>query len=345
LAPTDQPRRFNIQLPGGEPSPLRRIGLRVAIALALILLVAILTWLGRGGYVDPEDSSVSLLDAFYYSTVSITTTGYGDIRPVTDEARLVTTILVTPARVLFLVLLVGTTLEILAERSRAAFRIARWRRKLMDHVIVCGYGTKGRSAVRTLQSQGVDSSQFVVIDQREEPRNRATADGLATLAGDATLQDVLQEAGIATARAVVVAVDRDDTAVLVTLTAREQSPDLRISVAVREEENAHLLHTSGADTVITSSAASGRLLGLATESPRLVQLIEDLLIVGEGLDIVERRVEAEEAGPLDAIEDKGLVIGIVRGDELIRFDDPRMRQVRPGDCIVELRSVDDETQS
>ena len=70
---------------------------------------------------------ISLLDAFYYSTVSITTTGYGDVRPVTDEARLVTMVLVTPARVLFLILLVGTTLEILAERSRVAYRIARWR--------------------------------------------------------------------------------------------------------------------------------------------------------------------------------------------------------------------------
>ncbi len=57
--------------------------------------------------------------------MSITTTGYGDIRPVTDEARLVTTLLVTPARVLFLIILVGTTLEILAERSRYAYRAAR----------------------------------------------------------------------------------------------------------------------------------------------------------------------------------------------------------------------------
>ena len=63
---------------------------------------------------------MDLLDAFYYSTVTITTTGYGDVRPVSDEARLVTTILVTPARILFLIILVGTTLEILAERSRYA---------------------------------------------------------------------------------------------------------------------------------------------------------------------------------------------------------------------------------
>jgi voltage-gated potassium channel len=339
LAPNGDRDGYRIQLPGPEASPLRRIGLRVAIALGLIALVALLTWIGRDGYLDPEDDSVSLLDAFYYSTVSVTTTGYGDIRPVTDEARLVTTVLVTPARVLFLVLLVGTTLEILAERSRAAFRIARWRRKLMDQIIVCGYGTKGRSAVRTLHEQGFDHSRFVVIDPRPAARSQASADGLVTIDGDATLQNVLQEAGIESARAVVVAVDRDDTAVLVTLTARELAPEVRISAAVREEENAHLLHTSGADTVITSSAAAGRLLGLATESPRVVDLIEDLLLVGEGLDIVERKIGPDDAGPIDSLEGKGLVVGIVRDEELIRFDDERMQELRAGDCLVELRVV------
>ena len=55
--------------------------MRIGIALGLILFVALLTYVGRDGYVDPEDDAVSLLDAFYYSTVSITTTGYGDVRP------------------------------------------------------------------------------------------------------------------------------------------------------------------------------------------------------------------------------------------------------------------------
>ena len=144
-----------VELPGSEPGPLRRILWRVALALGLIAFVALLTYLGRDGYVDPEDDSVSLLDAFYYSTVSITTTGYGDIRPVSDEARLITTVLVTPARIVFLILLVGTTLELLAERSRQAYRRSRWRNNLNGHVIICGYGTKGRSAVRTLIGKGL----------------------------------------------------------------------------------------------------------------------------------------------------------------------------------------------
>ena len=89
----NRPRpHLRIDLPGGESGPLRKILFRLGVALALITLVAMVTYLGRDGYVDPEDDSISLLDAFYYSTVSITTTGYGDVRPASDEARLMTTI-------------------------------------------------------------------------------------------------------------------------------------------------------------------------------------------------------------------------------------------------------------
>lgn len=327
-----------VDLPGGEASPLRKILGRLAIALGLITFVAIVTYVGRDGYIDPEDGTISLLDAFYYSTVSITTTGYGDIRPVSDTARWVTTVLVTPARVLFLILLVGTTLEILAERSRHAYRVARWRRKLNDHTIVCGYGVKGRSAVKTLIGKGTEARQIVAIEPREEARARATADGLAAVAGSAARQDVLLEAGVREASALIVATDRDDTAVLVALTARELNPGLTIVAAVREEENVHLLHQSGANAVITSSGAAGRLLGLSTQTPQITELMEDILTVGEGLDIAEREIGAADAGPAPTREHDAIMLAVVRGGEVIRFDDERAHELRQGDRLIELIS-------
>jgi voltage-gated potassium channel len=327
-----------VELPGAEPGPLRRILWRVAIAFALILFVAVLTYAGRDGYLDPEDARVSLLDAFYYSTVSITTTGYGDVRPVSDTARLVTTVLVTPARILFLILLVGTTLEILAERSRQALRRSTWRKRLKDHVIICGYGTKGRSAVRTLLGKGVARDSLVVLDESPDARARANAQGLAAVAGSATSTDALRQAGIGEARSIVVAVDRDDSAVLATLTARELNPGATIVAAVREEENVHLLHQSGATSVITSSGAAGRLLGHAVQEPRVTEVLEDLLSVGQGLDIAHRAVREHEVGPLSDCEINGLVIGVIRDDEVMRFDDPRAARLEAGDQVVYLHS-------
>jgi voltage-gated potassium channel len=328
-----------IQLPGEETHPLERLGRRLALAVALTLFVAGLTYLGRDGYYDAAGGEVGFLDALYYATVSITTTGYGDIRPESTEARLVTTLLITPARVLFLILLVGTTLELLAERTRTAYRLNRWRKRLEDHIVICGFGTKGRAAVSTLEGRGVDLSRVVVIDDRVEAREQAKAMGLATVAGSATRSEVLEAAGVPAARAVVVAPNRDDAAVLITLTARELNRGAMIASAVREEENAHLLRESGADSVITSSGAAGRLLGMATQSPQLVEVLEDLLAVGQGLDIVEREVRPEEAGPLAEVSSREPVVAVIRDDELIRFDDDRAAHVVPGDRLVCLTNV------
>jgi len=328
----------HVELPHGRRHPLRTIGARLAVAVGLIVLVALLAYLGRDGYIDPEDDSVSLLDAFYYSTVTITTTGYGDIRPVTDGARLVTTVIVTPARILFLILLVGTTLEVLTERTRDAYRLSRWRKTLKDHVIICGFGTKGRAAATTLFGHGYSPEQIVVVDESQSARSKATSMGMSAVAGSATTQHALHDAGIADAAAVVVAVDRDDAAVLATLTARELNPGAHIVSAVREDENAHLLHEGGANSVITSSSSAGRLLGLATTTPDIAQVIEDLLSVGAGLDIVQRPITEAEVGPLEELRSRNPVVAVSRGGRLLRFDDPEAVQLEPGDALVEVVS-------
>ena len=327
-----------VEFPGRPHGPLRNILVRIGIAAALVLFVALLTYAGRDGFVDAEGDAVSLLDAFYYSTVSITTTGYGDVRPVSDQARLLTTLLVTPARVLFLILLVGTTLEILAQRSRDAYRRSRWKRTLKNHIIICGFGVKGRSALRTLLSKGVERDQIVVIDDSREAREDAKAAGLTVICGSAASTKVLLHAGIRHARSVVVAVNRDDTAVLTTLTARELNPDATIVAAVREEENVHLLRQSGATSVITSADAAGRLLGFAVKQPEITEVLEDLMRVGQGLDIAEYTVGDDEGGAVGGLGIGGPVVAILRGEDLMRFDDPRATTVQAGDRVVYVRS-------
>ena len=221
--------------------PLRAILLRFAIAGLLVVLNWMLVVVERDDYTDSRDGDVSVVDALYYTTVTLTTTGYGDITPVTDSARLLNALLVTPMRVLFVIVLVGTTIQALTERSRTEFRIARWRARMRDHVVVLGYGTKGRNALRALKLREHPQNRFVVVEQDPRAVAQASADGYVVVAGSATSADVLRQALVAQARTVIVALDRDDTAVLATLTVRRIAPDAVVIAAAREHENAELL--------------------------------------------------------------------------------------------------------
>ena len=333
-----------IRLPDRPTSPATVLARRLAVALALIAFVALVAYLQRDGYRDGDEvGGLTVLDCFYYASVSVTTTGYGDITPVTDGARLTTTLLVTPARILFLILLVGTTIEVLAESSRTAYRRTLWRKRLRDHTIVCGYGTKGRNAIATLLARGVPKDRIVVVDVDPSAIEEATRAGHAGVHGPSTRTAVLEEAGVRTAAGVIVATNSDESSVLTTLTARELNRTATIVAAVREAENRHLIHESGADSAIVSSGAAGRLLGLATDSPRLVEVLEDLMTVGSGMDIVDLEVTEELAGrPLTQVHPSGPVVAVVRGGKTYRFDDPVVQTLRPADRVVCLRSHEAE---
>src|SRR5690606_21350301 len=156
--------------------------------------------------------------------VAVTTTGYGDIVPFSQGARLVTVVVVTPIRVAFLILVVSTTVEVLAATTRYLLRVQRWRRVMRDHYVICGYGTKGRAAAATLVSKGVEPEKVVVVEWDATTAGEATADGFTAVVGDCTRESVLSRANVASAKGVVVAVNSDSTAVLTTLTIASSTP-------------------------------------------------------------------------------------------------------------------------
>ena len=328
-----------LRMPELTVSPLRAIVKRIIGATLALLATVVIVYLDRDGYRDANGDGLSLLDSLYYATVSLSTTGYGDIAPATASARLVNVLVITPLRVLFLIVLVGTTLEVLTERSRQAFKIQKWRTKVRDHTVVVGFGTKGRSAVNALLGdENVQPGQIVVVDTDHAQLDAASAAGLVTVAGNATRSSVLRVAGVPLAKAIVVATNRDDTAVLVTLTAREMAPDLHIVASVRESENVHLLRQSGASSVVVSAETAGRLLGAATTTPTVVEVIEDLLTPDAGFAISERDVEdAEVGGSPRHLGD--IVLGVVRGGELHRVDSEVVDTLEADDRLLYVRKA------
>jgi len=329
-----------IHLPRVRKGPLRALAIRLVLALSLVLATVTVIYLDRDGYRDVNEDGLTLLDCFYYAVVSLSTTGYGDITPFTPHARLVNVLFITPARVLFLIILVGTTLEVLTDQYRNSLLVSRWRRQLKDHIVICGYGTKGRAAVAALLETGYTKNRIVVVESRPEGVRQAQSNGLVTIEGNATRSAVLLEADVKNCKAVIIATDTDEASVLISLTVRQLTAgQVRIIASVREQENAALLKQSGAHHVIVSSATAGRLLGLTTTAPPLIDVVEDLLTPGQGMALAMRSAERVEVGQ-NPRQLRTLVVALIRRGKVLPLGGEQIVLIETGDMIVYIR---DET--
>jgi voltage-gated potassium channel len=328
-----------LQMPARKYGPLGSLWIRILVALACLGITTLLVYLERDGYKDSNGTPISLLDALYYATVTLSTTGYGDIVPATEQARLANVLIITPLRFVFLITLVGTTVEVLTQRSRDEYRAKRWRQKVKDHTVVVGYGVKGRSAVRTLFEQGVDAGSIVIVANDGASIDAANAEGLIGVRGDGASEATLLEASVPTASRVVVALDRDDASVLVVLSARRLNPIATIVASARESQNIDVLKQSGANTVIPTAESAGRMLCLALTSPAAGSLVEDLLEPAQGLEIIERPITTAELGaaPESLARRNDMVLAIVRDGVTHRFDEGAVTVLQKDDRIVVIR--------
>jgi voltage-gated potassium channel len=121
------------------------------------------------------------------------------------------------------------------------------------------------------------------------------------------------------------------------------APTATIVAAAREASAAELLRQSGADRVITHAESAGNLMGLSMLSANVGEMIEDLMDTGRGLEVVEREITRAELGmaPADIQAGGDLVLAVVRGDQVIRFDQGAVRVFQPGDRVVVIRKARD----
>ncbi|HYI63962.1 MAG TPA: potassium channel family protein [Allosphingosinicella sp.] len=313
-----------------------QIGWRVALVLGLLVFAIAVHWLERDGLRDHYDNHVSFLDVIYFTMISITTTGYGDVVPVTPTTRMFDALVVTPIRVFFVLIFIGTAYTFIFRRTWDKWRMAKLQKTLGDHIVVAGFGTSGSEAVDELIARGARAQDIVVIDCEDEALERAESLGCAILNADATRDKTLQAVHIDRARAMIVSAGRDDTSILITLTARHLAPDLRISIAVRNEDNELPARQAGATTVINPVSFAGLLLAGSTQGAHIADYIADLASSSGRVQLHEREVRDDECGkPLSAIA-KGLGVRVYRAGKPYGFWEPEARSLIAGDCIVEI---------
>ena len=204
----------------------------------------------------------SWTDAVYFTFVTFSTLGYGDILPETSTAKVFAVSMVVVGLTSFVAafsVLIGPLIE---RHLKGVFRIMSKLQSLVDHVIICGYSNVSESIMDELRERNVP---FVIVEPKEELVALLQSRGGEVIAGDGTRKEILEQANVRRAMAVIASSDRDSDNILIAVTAKEfrdsaAGARLRIIVRVEDEENVKKARDVGADEVISPSTLGGRLM-------------------------------------------------------------------------------------
>ena len=265
----------------GDAPPGEEQGMmRTAVAAGLVALILLMV--GTTGYHLLE--GWPLFDAFYMTVITLSTVGYGEVRPLSTAGRVLSIVLILGG-VGTLGYTLGATTEFFAHGGWEASRRRRRMRHLLDtienHTIVCGYGRLGKAVVEVLRHNG---NRVVVVDLDAVRLGKLPKDeDLLHYVGNAQDDEVLIAAGVRRARALVAAVDSDAANVFLTLSARELNPEIVLYGKADDPKSLQKLERAGANHVFSPATVAGHRVGWQIVQPDVTDL----------LDIATRRGEYE----------------------------------------------------
>jgi len=272
-------------------------------------------------------------DALYMTVITISTVGFGEVKPLSDVGRAWTILLIIFGWGTISVLITRVFGFVVEREFLQIFRMRRMRmRKLKDHYVVCGFGRMGRKAAEFLAKSG---KEFVIVDLNGERVQSAIDLGYHAIEGDATEEETLKRAGIERAKGLAALLDSDHANLYVVLNAKSLNPKLFIVASALSEKGGDLMKKAGADRVILPFEWAGIRIGKFLVQP----------VVSEFLDVYQMRIEEivlEEGSPfvgktlreLQLTRRYGVyVIAILRGKEVMLPPDPDA-PLQPGDILL-----------
>jgi voltage-gated potassium channel len=314
-------------------NPFRRLLLPVSILVVVVVI-------GVAGFMLIE--GWSKLDSAYMVVITLFTIGFQEVHPLSPAGRMLT-IFIAIAGVGSAVYAAGQTVEMIVEGEVLGFRKRRLMKKLIrdirDHYIICGYGRVGHQVAEDFTSTKIP---FVVIDAKPETAAQLDPKRILHIVGDATSDELLDEAGISKARGLVACSDSDVANVYVTLSARALNPRLFIVARASQRETEKKLRMAGANRVISPYFISGRRMAAMASKPVVTDFLDMVTHGGElefGLHEIKLPESSSLAGrTLEETEIRtksgALVLAIRKPDG--NFDiQPRANSiVGPGDTLI-----------
>lgn len=249
-------------------------------ATRLFLYTQLLIFIGTSGWMLVEGWNFQ--DSIYMTVTTLTTIGYGEIHPLSEAGRWFNLVMIFFG-VGMLAYMVSQIAEGIFEQG---LKDLFWGRKKMvkqiqnlhDHVILCGFGQMGKQVAKTLSQKG---TPLVIIEKNNNQEVDLRESGFNYLIGSAENDQLLQQAGIERARALITAVTSDAENVFITLTARALNKNLTIVARAFEESSTPKLLRAGASKVISPYAHAGLKMASAIINPGVDTFLE--IVANESL--------------------------------------------------------------
>jgi voltage-gated potassium channel len=261
---------------------------------ALFLLLLIFT-VGVLGF--KVLSGLSLIDAIYMTVITITTVGYGEVKPLGPLAKIFTSLFIIISFFILGYVISVITEYMLSKNNIGNLRKNRVQKKvdsLKDHVIVCGLGRNGKQAAQKL----LDYKQpFVIIEKDESVVERFSDDNMLIIFGNANEDEMLIKAGIERARSIICALPSDADNLFIVLSARQINEKLKIISRATEETSSRKLKLAGADNVIMPDKIGGDHMASLVVVPDLVEFLDNLTVSGEEDSINVEQIPFEKICP------------------------------------------------
>ncbi len=317
---------------------MKRLPALRMLAIALVLLTA----MGTAGFHYIEHWS--WFDSFYMVVITLSTTGYGEVHPLSVAGRVFNIVLIT-AGVAIVLLMVGALTQTLLEFELGKVfgrrRMEREVANLKNHYIICGAGRVGSSVALELAKK---PCPFVVVESSEKNLGDIDSRWLV-LIGDAASEKTLRDARITEAVGLVAATTTDATNIYIVLTARSLNPRLKIIARASEERAERHLKTAGADVVISPYAAAGHriaqsflrpnvldFLDIATDRSGSLEMVIEEIKVGQQSSLAQSTV-----GSSGIHHEFGIMILAIRGaDGGIRFNPRAQDPIHGGDYLIAM---------
>jgi len=248
----------------------------------LIVISLLLISFGTAGYMSLE--GFTFVEALYMTIITLTTVGFGEIRPLDTGGRLFTIVIILMGvgfvaynlAYVSQLLLDGNLLELYRRR-----RLKRQLEELKDHFIVCGCGQMGLVVVEELIRHQVP---VVAIEKDTAILQRIREKQIVHLAADATEEESLLAAGVMRARGLVSVVGRDTDNVFIVLTARDLNKDLFILARSGTTGTEKRLLKAGANRVVSPYVSGAIRIAHNILRPTVTDFLE-LALSGEGMEL------------------------------------------------------------